>query len=84
MSRNISQLTAGTLCVNIYSFDNRTAKFELLNVATKRLETSVRVNKTDYLITTLEFDNLQPGNYQLTIGNIEARIYQVRLCSSKK
>jgi hypothetical protein len=83
MSRNISQLTAGTLCVEIYSHDNLTGKFELLNLDTKGLETSVRVNNTDSGETRLEFDNLQPGNYQLFFRNIQREIHHIQLFPSK-
>jgi hypothetical protein len=84
MSRIISQLTAGKLCVEIRSDSVRTGivafkfEFEMLNLDTNRLETSFRENKST-IWSILEFDNLQPGNYQLTLRNIRKLVSHIEL-----
>lgn len=58
-------------------------EYELLNLATAQAATSGRQTRyevTDAFITTLEFDDLLPGTFQLTLQNITELYLYTDLC----
>jgi hypothetical protein len=58
--------------------------YELLNLGTKQVVESGQLYplfRKDW--RTLVFENLRPGNYQLTWKNVHEQIYYAELCPSK-
>lgn len=83
MSRNFSQLSPGYFCVCIETIEElEKFDYELLNLGTKQVETSGRLLNRKYwqFWSQLEFNNLQPGDYQLTYRDIMYDINYVGSC----
>jgi hypothetical protein len=78
MSRNFSHPRTGNFCVQIDTFLNRTLSltYELLNLSDNQV-----VSRKPLLEgNQIEFEDLQAGDYQLTLRNISEEIISAELC----
>jgi hypothetical protein len=78
MSRNFSLPRTGNFCVQIDTFGNGgiNSDFELLKLS----ENQVVPREPLLQGNQIEFNDLQAGNYQLTLRNIAMEIVSAELC----